>query len=525
MSRSPRNASTTHDTRREFLGMAGKLAATSAARARHGRSARPCGRRGHDQAGLDRLRLTAGSGRRPTAVHFPAGPVKLFFMADLFEDRLKASHQTLSKQFGERIDVPPERRFIGFDAYRQAIDCLGSGDVAMLTGYTAFRPTQLDYAVEKGVHVFMEKPFAPDPVGVRQIIQAGEIAEKKNLKIAAGLMWRHSNSRQAMIQRIRDGAMGQIQLIRAYRMESGYHFGPHKWTGSELLGQLRVRWAFLWASSGILIELMVHQVDECCWIKDAWPASAHGIGGRVANSDECGQNLDSYAIEYTFPDGTKAMANGRYLPNCHNEFATYVHGTKCAGQFCVWAASPINTRIYHDQRIAADNIAWKSEPEVNPWQVEWNVLLDAIRNDRPHNEARRAAYADLASIMGRAAVHQARPSPGRKRWPRSSSSARTSPNSPPTAPRRSKPTLKAATQPRSPASVWRSERRCRSPTSARRRTAGRPFRASGAESRGDNPDARRADARGDRTAGRPRARLPRYDRRCRDENSRRPAER
>jgi hypothetical protein len=188
-------------------------------------------------------------------------------------------------------------------------------------------------------------------------------------------------------------------------MESGYHFGPRQWTGSELLGQLRVRWAFLWASSGILIELMVHQIDECCWIKDAWPVSAHGIGGRVANSDECGQNLDSYAIEYTFPDGTKAMVNGRYLPNCHNEFATYVHGTKCAGQFCVWGASPINTRTYNDQRIAADNIAWKSEPEVNPWQVEWNVLLDAIRHDRPHNEARRAAYADLASIMGRAAVH------------------------------------------------------------------------------------------------------------------------
>jgi len=133
--------------------------------------------------------------------------------------------------------------------------------------------------------------------------------------------------------------------------------------------------------------------------------AAHGVGGRVANSRECGQNLDSYSIEYTFADGTKAMVTGRYLPKCHNEFATYVHGTKCAGQFCVWGASPIHTRTYKDQRITADNIDWKSEPEVNPWQMEWNVLLDAIRNDRPHNEARRAACADLASIMGRAAVH------------------------------------------------------------------------------------------------------------------------
>ena len=403
MSRSNRKTSAGHGPRREFLGLAGRLAAASALAGVAIPQVHAAGE------GTIKLALIGcggrGSGAVANALSAPGGPVKLIAMADIFEDRLQASHQELSKQSGDKIDVPPERRFIGFDAYRRAIDCLGASDVAMLTGYTAFRPTQLGYAVEKGVNVFMEKPFAPDPMGVRQIIQAGEIAEKKNLKIAAGLMWRHSNARQAMIQRIRDGAMGQIQLIRAYRMESGYQFGPHKWAGSELLGQLRVRWAFLWASSGIFIELMVHQIDECCWIKDAWPVSAHGIGGRVANSRECGQNLDSYAIEYTFPDGTKALVNGRYLPKCHNEFATYVHGTKCAGQFCVWGASPINTRTYHDQRIATNNIAWKSEPEVNPWQVEWNVLLDAIRHDRPHNEARRAAYADLASIMGRAAVH------------------------------------------------------------------------------------------------------------------------
>ena len=210
-----------------------------------------------------------------------------------------------------------------------------------------------------------------------------------------------------MIQKIRDGAVGDVLLIRAYRMDPGYLMGPFPRGQNELLWQLSPGhpYQFLWSSGGIFIELMIHQIDECFWIKDSWPVSAHGVGGRFAGSTDCSQNLDSYAIEYTFPDGTKALVNGRYLPNCHNEFATYVHGTKCAGQFCVWGASPIHTRTYHDQRITADNIAWKSEPEVNPWQVEWNVLLDAIRKDRPHNEARRAAYADLASIMGRAAVH------------------------------------------------------------------------------------------------------------------------
>ena len=403
MSRSHRKGSTPRRTRREFLSLSGKVAAASALAA----VAIPHVHAAGD--GTIKLALIGcggrGSGAVANALSAPGGPVKLFAMADLFQDRLSGSHKTLSQQFGDKIAVPPERQFLGFDAYRKAIDCLGPGDVAMLTGYTGFRPTQLSYAVEKGVHVFMEKPFAPDPGGVRQVIQAGETAQKKNLKIGAGLMWRHSNARQALIQKIRDGAMGQIQLIRAYRMESAYFMGPWKSAGSELLWQLRNRWAFLWASSGIFIELMVHQIDECCWIKDAWPVAAHGIGGRTANSRDCSQNLDSYSIEYTFADGTKALVVGRYLRNCHNEFATYVHGTKCAAQFCVWNASPINTRTYKDQRIAADNIDWKSEPEVNPWQVEWNVLLDAIRKDRPHNEARRAAYADLASIMGRAAVH------------------------------------------------------------------------------------------------------------------------
>ena len=150
---------------------------------------------------------------------------------------------------------------------------------------------------------------------------------------------------------------------------------------------------------------MIHQIDECCWIKDAWPVAAHGVGGRVAGSTDCSQNLDSYSIEYTFADGTKALVTGRYIPNCFNDFVTYVHGTKCAAQFSGNIHAP-TSQIYKDQRIAADNVAWKPPREkVNPWQAEWNVLLDAIRNDRPHNEARRAALSNLAAIMGRAAVH------------------------------------------------------------------------------------------------------------------------
>jgi predicted dehydrogenase len=318
------------------------------------------------------------------------------------------SHKALTKQFGERIDVPPERRFLGFDAYRKAIDCLRPGDVMIQATHSAFRPTHLTYAVGKGVNAFIEKSFAPDPGGTKQILRLGEEAKRKNLKIGCGLMCRHSASRQALIQKIRDGAMGDVTLIRAYRMDPGARMGPFKGGESELLWQIRRPYFFIWTSSAWFIEMMIHQVDECCWIKDAWPVSAQGLGGREPGSVDCSQNLHTYAIEYTFPDGTKAFVNSRNQRNCHNEFATWVHGTKCAAQFSGNVHAP-TVQIYKDQRCAKDNVAWRPANEkMSPYQVEWDMLLGAIRENRPHNEVERAAYANLTSIMGRAAIHMGR---------------------------------------------------------------------------------------------------------------------
>ena len=346
-----------------------------------------------------------GTGAVADALSSTTGPTKLTAMADLFEDRITRSYGALRERFGERVDVPAERRFLGFDAYRKAIDCLRPGDVMIQTTHSAFRATHLEYAIEKGVNVFMEKSFAPDPGGTRRILHLGEMAEKKNLKIGCGLMCRHSASRQALIRKIRDGAMGNIQLIRAYRMDPGARMGPLKSDQNELLQQIRRPYFFMWVSSGWFIEMMIHQVDECCWIKDAWPIKAHGLGGREPNSTDCSQNLHTYAIEYTFADGSKAFVNSRAIPNCHNDFSTFVHGTKCGAQFSGHVHKP-TVQIYKDQRTARNNIAWQPEREkVSPYQVEWDVLLDAIRRDRPHNEVQRAAFANLASIMGRAACH------------------------------------------------------------------------------------------------------------------------
>ena len=373
-----------------------------------------CGGRGRGAVGnamsAGGLILEDDSGTKRTPGSAAGGPIRLTAMADLRQDRLDQTHKVLSKMLGDMIDVPEERRFRGFDAYRDAMDCLREGDVAILTTHAAFRAPHLEYAIEKGINVFMEKDFAADPGGIKRVIRAGEEAKKKNLKIGAGLMCRHSSARQAMIEKIRDGAMGEIPLIRAYRMDPGYCMAPFPRGENEVLWQLSPGhpYQFMWPSGGIFIELMIHQIDECFWIKDSLPTSARGVGGRYIGSTDCSQNLDSYSIEYTFADESKALVTGRYIPNCDNDFATFIHGTKCAGQFSGNVHRP-TCQIYKGQHRQRSNIAWQPEKEkVNPWQAEWDVLLSAIRQDRQHNEARRAALSNLGAIMGRAAVHMGR---------------------------------------------------------------------------------------------------------------------
>ncbi len=393
-------------SRRDLLKAGGTVAAASALTA----AAVPRVHAGEDNT--IRLALIGsgnrGSGAVRNAMNSSHGPVKLFAMADVFERRLAASHKNLSEMFGDRIDVPKDRQFIGFDAYKKAIDCLRPGDVAMLTNFAAFRPLQLEYAVKKGVNVFMEKSFAPDVPGLRRLIKAGEEAEKKNLKIAAGLQWRHSENRQKLIERIRDGVLGDIQLIRAYRVHPVGILGKRPPEEDELLWQIRHFVHFLWVSGGLFAEMNIHQIDELCWIKDQWPVAAHGVGGRAANSLDHGQNLDSLSIEWTFPDGTKAMDVVRWLGgHCHREFATYIHGTQCAAQFNTYGLRKgETTRLYKDQRIEKETMVWESPPEtIDSWDAEWNVLLSNIRNDKPQNETKRAAYSNVADLMGRAAVH------------------------------------------------------------------------------------------------------------------------
>lgn len=392
-------------TRRQFLRQTGTLAAGTALL---GGLAPPV------HAGEDntiRLALIGCGGRGTGAVRDAlgvpdGGPIKLYAMADLLESKIVEKHNALKERCGDQVDVPADRRFLGFDAYRRAIDALRPGDIALCTTRAYIRPTHVEYAVQCGIHVFMEKPFAPDPVGLQRLLRAGEEADKRNVKVAAGLQCRHSPARQALIQQIRDGVMGDITLLRANRLGRGRSLSPQGDTANALMSQLEFgKIHLLWVGSGHMVDNLIHQIDECCWIKDGWPVSVDGMGGRVPGSTDCGQNIDVYAMEYTFADGTRAFCGFRRMNNTRSDFATYIHGTKCAAQFS-GRVHKATVHRFKDQRIGDDYIAWTpTDDAFRPWQYEWNEFIRSIREDRPHNETKRAVYSDFASLMGRAACH------------------------------------------------------------------------------------------------------------------------
>jgi predicted dehydrogenase len=394
-----------HLTRRDFLQQSGSLAAGAAAYSKIASSA---------YAGEDntiRLALVGcggrGSGAVGDALSVPnAGPIELYAMADLLESKMETSYQTLTENFSTQVNVSEDRKLFGFDSHQKAIDMLRPGDIALCTTRSYIRPVHVEYAIRKGIHVFMEKPFASDPGGLHRLLRAGEEADRNNVKVAAGLQCRHSPARQALIARIRDGEMGEIPLIRANRLGGATWLGSQGSASNDLMSQLQFgRIHLYWIGSGHMVDNLIHQIDECCWVKDAWPVSAIGMGGRVPESEDHGQNIDVYSIEYTFADGTKAFCGFRRINETRSDFATYIHGTKRAAQFS-GRTHAATVHLFRDQRIDRDLISWTpTQDEYSPWQYEWNAFIDSIRNDRPHNETERAVYSDLASLMGRAACH------------------------------------------------------------------------------------------------------------------------
>ncbi|MDD4789738.1 MAG: Gfo/Idh/MocA family oxidoreductase, partial [Pirellulales bacterium] len=281
------------------------------------------------------------------------------------------------------------------------------GDVAIHATPPAFRWVHFAYAVEKGVHVFMEKPVTVDGPTTRRMIELGKKADQKNLKVGVGLMVRHCRGRQELLKRIRDGQIGEILALRAYRMaQRSATCGAPPQGMSEVLFQIARFHSFLWASGGLFSDYFIHQIDECSWIKGAWPVKAHALGGRHYRGDDLDQNFDTYSVEFTYPDGTKLFYNGRAMSGCKNEFASYAHGAKGSAIISTSAHTPGRVRLFKDQTYEKASEIWAfPQPEPNPYQLEWDDLVDAIRNDRPYNEVERGAIASMVTSMGRMAAH------------------------------------------------------------------------------------------------------------------------
>ena len=342
-----------------------------------------------------------GRGRGATAQALSTrGPTKLWAVADVFEEQIQQGLADLSRGHESQVEVPPERQFVGLDAFQKAIDCLDKGDVVLLTTPPAFRHIHFAYAVEKGVNVFMEKSFAVDPPGIRHVFQTGERAKAKGLKVATGLMSRHYLPLEQAIARIHDGAIGEVLTAWAYRMHGPVGLQPRQPGMSELAYQIKNYSCFTWLNGSFLEDWLIHNIDVCCWAKNAWPVSAQGMGGRQVRQ-EPDQLFDHYAAEYTFADGTRLMAQGRHMTQCWDFFGDVIQGTK--GVAVLGEGQP-EPRLFKGHKPVSDKLLWSYKgPACDHYQREHDLFFAAIRADQPYNEVERSAKSCFTAILGRMA--------------------------------------------------------------------------------------------------------------------------
>jgi len=410
------NANAAGTSRRRFLAQTGTLPLTTALSASLAMPARAYA------APNEELKVALiGSGRRGAGAAVQAlrteGPVKLWAMADAFADRIEETLNALDRGASvsqgsaegleDRIDVPPERRFVGLDAYKSAID---SGvDVVILAEPPGFRPRHFEYAIDQGKHVFMEKPLATDAPGVRRVLDAARAAKEKNLKVGVGLQRHHQQSYQQCIGRLHDGAIGEIRDLRCY-WETGFPAKTPFPRGelSELEFQVRNWYFFCWLSGDHICEQHIHNIDVCNWIKQSHPVQAHGSGGRqVRTGKEYGNIFDHHVVEFTYADGSKMISSCRQIPGCRRFVGEEAHGT--LGSVSMTARSAEIQPFNEDGPFGGPGWRYRrprpGEKPDAPYQTEHDVLFDAIRNDKPHNEAEYGAHSTMTAILGRLATY------------------------------------------------------------------------------------------------------------------------
>ncbi len=400
-------------TRREFILNTGRLAAASALAG----AVIP----NVHAAGNETLQLALvgcggrGGGAAVNALSVKNGRTKLVAMADVFPNRLRDSFTALKRNFSQQMDVPEDRKFIGFDGYKKAMDCLRPGDIVILTTPPAFRWVHFTYAIQKGLNVFMEKPVTVDGPTSKRMFKLADDSIAKGLKVGVGLMSRHNYGMRELGKRIQDGEIGDIILMRGYRMHGPAAFFrslPKPDGISELMYQIQRFHSFLWASGGNYSDFNIHIIDHLCWMKNDWPIKAQAVGGRHYRESSEGvyvdQNFDSYAVEYTFADGSKLNFDGRCMTGCNDIYSSYAHGSKGMAIVSKSGDCGLPSSTFKSQNTKRSDMIWQSDvrpDEQDPYQNEWNELIAAIRNDQPYNEVKTGVNTSLVTSMGRMAAH------------------------------------------------------------------------------------------------------------------------
>ena len=334
-----------------------------------------------------------GSGAAAQALS-TQGSVRLVAMADAFKDRMQGSLRTLQEKHKERVDVPEDRQFIGFDAYKEAI---ALSDVAILATPPGFRPIHFEEAIRQGKHVFTEKPVATDGPGVRRVLAAAAEAKKKNLKVGVGLQRHHQLGYLETLKRLHDGAIGDITAMRCYwngstpwvrkRAELEKAAGR---TLSEIEYQMRNWYYFVWLCGDHICEQHIHNLDVINWVKQGYPVRAHGMGGcEVRKGPDYGEIFDHHAEEFEYADGSRCYSQCRHINGCWSNVSEHAIGTK-------------GSCDVSGHTIRGEN-AWRfaTRGARDPYQQEHDDLFDAIRNNKPYNEAENGAKSTLTAILGR----------------------------------------------------------------------------------------------------------------------------
>ena len=325
--------------------------------------------------------------------------VQLVAMADAFEDRLNGSLQHLEKEFEgtKKVKVKEKNKFIGFDAYKKAIDL---ADVVILTTPPGFRPYHFEYAVNAGKHVFMEKPLAVDIPGIRKVLEMAKVAKAKKLNVVVGLQRRYQKNYIEIEKQIREGAVGKITSGQVYWNSSGVWVNPRKPGQTELDYQMRNWYYFNWLCGDHILEQHIHNIDVANWFIGEYPISAQGMGGRlVRTGPEHGEIFDHHFVEFKYPSGAIISSQCRHQPGTWSKVGEDFQGTKGIVDTNDAGAAKI---VGYDNE---DIFSYRGRNDPNPYQQEHDELFKSIRNKGVISDTENGAYSTMTAIMGRMATY------------------------------------------------------------------------------------------------------------------------